>query len=270
VHGTGAARGPAASRSRRSRASRTAVTRWSAWLGIALVTAAVAFGVAHDRSWPGAGEAAGVARVEQALIALGLGIDEVSISGHRYTPDSDIFDALDLANVTTMAAFDGPAVHARLLRLPWIAQATISRVYPGRIDIAVTERTASAVWLDGGRATLVDATGRRLGAVRPGDMPHLVRLAGEGAPEAARELLEQLRNVPAIADRLQQASRVDGRRWSLHLAGDVIVELPAEGVARALTDMSAGGAAAHLMTATGQIIDLRSPARIAVRPIRGA
>lgn len=207
---------------------------------------------------------------EQLLTAAGFGIDEVAVSGHRFTPDSDIFDALDLANVKTMAALDGGRVQARLERLPWVATAALSRKYPGGIEVAITERTPFAVWLNGQNATLIDKTGRELSAIRASEMPALPRIAGTGAPEVAGALFEMLGRVPEIAGRLQLATRVTGRRWSLTLTGGVRLELPPEGEATALADLLGDARSRQLLEAANTNLDLRSRTRIAVSPAGGS
>ena len=206
------------------------------------------------------------ARTGQLLTATGFGIDAVSVSGHRFTADSDIFDCLDLANTTTMPALDSTRAAARIERLPWIASASITRVYPGRIDITVTERTPFAVWLTGPSARLIDNSGRTLQAVPVSKLPDLPRIAGDGAPEAARALFDMLAQVPAIGSRVKVATRITGRRWSLELDGGVKLELPPEGEAGALAALSADVTGQRLLAAPGTIIDLRSRREIAVRP----
>lgn len=205
-------------------------------------------------------------RFDQVLTAAGFGIDEVAISGHRFTADSDIFDALDLPNVTTMAALQSAQVQARLRKLPWVATASITRVFPGRIDVAVTERTPFAAWLNGSTTVLVDATGRELSAVRDTDWPNLPRIKGAGAPEAANALFQMLASVPEIGPRLQLATRVTQRRWQLQLTNGVRLELPPEGEATALANLLAGKTAAAWLDKPNTTIDLRSPTRIAARP----
>ena len=203
---------------------------------------------------------------DEVAIAAGLGIDEVSVAGHRFTADSDIFDALDLANVRTMAALNSRAVQARIERLPWVATATISRVFPGRIDVAVTERSPSAVWLNGTGATLVDDTGRLLSAVPPAHAPSLLRLSGEGAPAAAKALLATLAHYPDINARLERATRVTGRRWSLDLTDGLRLELPPEGEATALAALMGDPSSRALLETKNTIVDLRSRREIATRP----
>ncbi len=204
------------------------------------------------------------ATAEQLLTVAGFGIDEVTVSGHRFTPDSDVFDSLDLTNVKTMIALDTARVQARLERLPWIATATLTRNFPGRVSVVVTERSASAVWINDASAMLVDETGRQLSAIRPSDMPHLPRISGAGAPQAAGNLFQMLANYPTVAGRLQLATRVDGRRWSLTLTGGIQVELPSEGEATALAGVLQE--APEVLEAPKTVVDLRSKTRIAVSP----
>ena len=205
-------------------------------------------------------------RLDQVLTAAGFGIDEVAVSGHRFTADSDIFDALDLPNVTTMATLQSAQVQARLRKLPWIETANISRVFPGRIDVAVTERTPFAAWLNDTTTVLVDATGRELSAVREADWPSLPRIKGVGAPVAANALYQMLASVPEISPRLHVATRITQRRWQLQLTNGVRLELPPEGEASALASLLAQKSAAAWLDQPNTIIDLRSPTRIAARP----
>jgi cell division protein FtsQ len=207
--------------------------------------------------------------IEYALIQTGFGIDEVSVTGHRFTADSDIFDALDLPNVKTMVALDPARVQARLQRLPWVASATISRIYPGRAHVQVTEREAFALWVRETNAMLIDSAGRTLSAVNPDDAPSLPRIAGEGAPEAAPALLATLAHFPAVLSRLTLSQRVTARRWALQLTHGVQLELPSEGEATALADLLKDEAGLALLARPNIVIDLRSRSQIAWR-IAGA
>ena len=65
--------------------------------------------------------------VDEVLYWTGLRIDQVTVSGQRFTPDADVFDALDLLNVRSLLSIDSAAARERIERLPWIATATINR-----------------------------------------------------------------------------------------------------------------------------------------------
>ena len=236
-------------------------------LSVALTTAAGALVFAgSERSERPATHA--LAEIEHMLDLAGYGLAQVSLTGHRFTPDSDIFDAIDLRAAPTMLSFDSRAAQDRVERLPWIERASIERVLPDRLEVRVTERTAIAVWRLGERHYLIDKTGRVLAAVAPDKAPSsLARLAGEGAPEAAAGLYRLLAAHPALERQVAVAERVGGRRWTLRLAGGSSIELPAEGEAEALAH------AAQLigaLPARPSEIDLRVAARTLLRgaPVR--
>jgi cell division protein FtsQ len=196
----------------------------------------------------------------------GFGIDTVTLRGHKFTTDTEIFDALDLQAARSIASFDTEGVRRRLERLPWIETAEITRVYPGRLDVLVSERKAFAVWRRGNDTVLVDRAGRVLTAVHRTDGLGLPVIAGEGAATAAEALYSDLSHHPALLAKVSFAERVGGRRWTLHLANDVTVHMAADGEASALPDLDAGGRLAGVVNNGQVIIDLRAPGRTAVRP----
>jgi len=229
------------------------------------IAGAVLFVTLTDQGRDTRAAAALLPDADAALAWAGLGIDQVSVSGHRFTPDGDILDALDMRNVRTWAALDGPAVRARIERLPWIATAELMRIYPGRLDVRVTERKAYGLWQTGARERLFDATGRVLGDVVAGSVTGLARFRGEGAPAHGPALMATVARHPTIATRLRLAERVDERRWTLHLDNGTSLLLPADGEAAALQRVLSRPALARLVTAPGRVVDLRAPGRLAVR-----
>jgi len=175
-----------------------------------------------------------LAEIERIIELAGFGLAQASVTGHRYTLDSDIFDALDLGSARTMLSFDTRAAQERIERLPWVERASIERVVPDRLEVRIVERTPFAVWRLGSRHFLIDRSGRVLAPV-PGDtMPSLPRVAGEGAPAEAAHLFALLAGQPALARQVQLAERIGGRRWMLRLADGSTLQLPEEGEAEAL------------------------------------
>ncbi len=200
-----------------------------------------------------------------ALVWAGLGIDQVALTGQRFTPDSDIFEAVDLPNAHSMLTFDGAAARERIEALPWIETASIARVFPGSLDIRVTERKPAALWMKGDRANLIDAEGRVLSGIKPGTPVNLPRVAGKGAPEQAQALLDLIMSYPSLWKRFELAERVGERRWTLHLKDRLTVHLAADREAVALAALASADNLGALLTGHDLIIDLRTPGRIAVR-----
>ena len=173
-----------------------------------------------------------LAEIERIVDLAGFGLTQVSLTGHRFTLDSDIFEALDLGSAPTMLSFDSRAAQDRIERLPWVERASIERIVPDRLEVRISERAPFAVWRRDTRHLLIDRTGRVLASVAPDAMPELPRIAGEGAATAVGRLMDLLASQPALAHQVMLAERIGGRRWALHLADGSTMQLPAAGEAR--------------------------------------
>jgi cell division protein FtsQ len=199
-------------------------------------------------------------------IAAGFGINQVNVSGQHYASDSDIFDAIDLPNVRTFAAFDSEAALKRIERIPWIDKAQITRVYPGTLDIVVRERSPAIAWTRGNETYLVDATGRVLGPMPVAGGWALPRVVGEGAPDEAAPMLAALRQYPAIEKQYAYGERIAERRWRIVLTSGTMIDLGADREIEGLQDIVASPVAALALNGAPTIIDVRTPGRIAMRP----
>lgn len=221
--------------------------------------------ISGDRPAPAA-DLPGVRDLDRLAASAGLGLDEVSLTGHRFTSDLDVFDALDLANARSFLAFDTAAARARIERLPWVLTAEITHIYPSRLAVRITERTPFAVWRRGNRHVLIDATGRELSVARPEDYAGLAHFAGEGAAAEAAALAALVDRHPALKARLVEAERVSGRRWTLRLKDNVVVHLPADREATALEALARSEALQALVSGPDRVVDLRARDRATTRP----
>jgi len=204
--------------------------------------------------------------LEQLAIAAGFGINQVSLSGHRYPLEDDIFDALDLNNMHSFLSFEPTVLRARLERLSWIKTIEVSRVYPGQLQIRVTERTPTAIWQRGGQSYLIDDGGRVLAAIEPGVMKDLPRIAGEGATRDIGQIFALLQQFPEVARFVSVSERIGERRWTLQLAGGGSVHLPVGQESAALQGFLSQDGALTLIQRGTSIVDLRATGRITVRP----
>ena len=203
---------------------------------------------------------------EHILYWTGLRIEQVALTGQRFTADADVFSAIDLPNSGSLLTFDVAAARERVEALPWVATASISRIYPAALDVRITERRPSALWINEGREFLVDSSGRVLSGLKPGTNVRLPRLSGAGAPEQAQALLELIVRYPRIAERFVMAERVGGRRWTLHLKNGLTVHLGADREAVAFAALSSPEELGKLLDARDVVVDLRARGRIAIRP----
>jgi cell division protein FtsQ len=206
------------------------------------------------------------ARVNDLMIAAGFGIDQVNVSGQRFAADSDIFDALDLPNVRTFAAFDSDAALKRIERIPWVDNAQITRVYPSTLDIVIRERVPAAIWTRGDKNYLIDATGRVLGPLPVAGGWALPRVVGEGANGEATLLLAALQQYPALERDYAYAERIAERRWRIVLKNGSAIELGADREIEGLEEIADTRPLRSVLSGKAMIVDVRTPGRITVRP----
>jgi cell division protein FtsQ len=202
---------------------------------------------------------------DAVLSWMGLRVEQVALSGQRFTADADVFEAIDIPSTGSLVTFDAAQARARIEKLPWVSTAAISRIFPGSLDVRITERQPSAVWMDNGREYLVDDSGRVLSALKKGTSVKLPRLSGAGAPAQAQALLDLIVRFPRIAERFEMAERVGERRWTLHLKSGVVVHLGADREAVALAALSSPDELGKLVNTVNAIIDLRARGRVTVR-----
>jgi cell division protein FtsQ len=207
------------------------------------------------------------ATATELMIAAGFGIDQVSVTGQHYASDDDVFDALDLPNVRTFAAFDSEAALRRIDRIPWVDKAQITRVYPGSLDIVIRERVPSVIWTRGNVNYLVDASGRVLGPTPAVHGWVLPRVAGEGAAREASVLLAALRRTPTIESQFAYGERVAERRWRIVLKNGTQLELAADREIEGLEEIATSRAIAPALKGAAMVVDVRTPGRIAIRPV---
>ena len=217
------------------------------------------------------------AQMEDLAAGLGLGIDQVSLEGHRFTPDGDIFDALKLDKYRTMLSFSIVDARARIEALPWVARANVTRELPNRLRVEVHERQAFALWRRGDDYDLIDRTGAVLAPIKPEDAENLPLVMGNGAGPLAQQILAMVAKYPVVARRLVAAQRVGGRRWTLWLAGggrnkegETAILLPENNPQEALDRLQRLDRRQSVLERSLAVIDLRHARRLTLRPARPA
>lgn len=115
-------------------------------------------------------------------------------------------------------------LRARLRALPWVDQVRVKRMWPGTIDVQITEQVAAARW---GEAGLLNTRGELfLENARhvPAELPHLSGPAGSEWDIAQRYLA--LRGPLLAAGFQLQSVTMDARgAWRLNMTGDIEVRL---------------------------------------------
>ncbi|MGI9480038.1 MAG: cell division protein FtsQ/DivIB [Hyphomicrobiaceae bacterium] len=202
--------------------------------------------------------------LDHVLEKIGLGISEITVKGQRMTQDSEIYAKLKLDERHSIWLLDTEAARARIETLPWVFKASLKRVFPDRIHIDIRERAPIAVWNDGYRAVVLDATGRVLGPATSGRYSTLPAIFGGGAAPHVKAILETVGRIPNLRGNVGLYERVANRRWTLHLKSGQQILLPAQAESSALAHLTQGKKGQRLIDSKFQKLDLRLKEEMAV------
>jgi cell division protein FtsQ len=186
------------------------------------------FGILFAVATAGAGLVVnGQADVVLARVAPVIGLKNISydITGAVETSQIDIMTTVAPLAQGSLLTLSAAAARDALIELPWVADATVTKRFPDRLSISITERAAFAIWQDGDGLHLVDREGKVLGDYdgRPGILPLVV---GQGAGDSAAEIVAMVSRYPQISSRVRAYQRVGSRRWDLQLENGIQVLLP--------------------------------------------
>jgi cell division protein FtsQ len=275
------AAGTAIPRARRAAKRPTRITRfmrkWSMrmadlrpprWAGAAasalLILASMGYGVAKGGHGPMIVGFLSDAR-DAAANAAGFNISAVSLSGEKQVSRAEIFAAAGVTERASLLFLDVDGARARLKAIPWIADATVRKLYPDRLQITVTERDAFALWQLDGKVSVISADGTVVGPLADWRFARLPLVVGAGAAARARDFLAVLDAHPQIRQQVRASVLVAERRWNLKLKNGVDVRLPEADVAGALDTLAGLDRDKRLVSRDITAIDLRLPDRVSVR-----
>jgi cell division protein FtsQ len=251
--------------------------RWSIWLfnlrvpsglGLAASTvfllAALAYGVVVGDHVPAIVASLKDAR-DAAANTAGFRIASIAMTGERHVSREEILSAAGVTGTTSLLFFDVEEARDRLKANPWIADATVLKLYPDRLQIDVKEREAFALWQQAGRVSVVAGDGTVL---EPYVNPRLIRLplvVGLGAAARSKEILTLLDRYPDLRDQVRAAILIAERRWNLRLRNGLDIRLPETDVEQALTTLAALDKDKKLLSRDIVALDLRLSDRVTVQ-----
>jgi cell division septal protein FtsQ len=238
-----------------------------------------------------------IARVAVALAVLGyltyraghllmssdaLTVTRITVGGNSRMSKGEVLALLAGVEGTNMLAADLESWRRKLLTAPWVADATIRRVFPGTLAVAVTERQPLGIgrindnlYLVDQRATIIDEYGPNYAEL---DLPIIDGL-GSPSPangllvDAARaylagRLLVELHRRPQLAGRISQIDVSDARDAVVILKGEgTLLRLGNDRFAERLQSYLDLAPALRARVPAIDYVDLRFDERVYVRPV---
>ncbi|KQY64812.1 cell division protein FtsQ [Nocardioides sp. Root151] len=131
-----------------------------------------------------------------------LAVKGVDVEGNKLLTEEQVLAAADVRSGEPLARADMGAIKDRLEDLPAVASADVSREWPDRILVRVTERVAVAVVERGGTYRGIDATGFAFRSYpkMPGNLPRL-KVDDDTVDEAVAEGANVLASLPTTIAR---------------------------------------------------------------------
>ncbi|HEY0220001.1 MAG TPA: cell division protein FtsQ/DivIB [Afipia sp.] len=200
-----------------------------------------------------------------AANAVGFRITSVAITGRKQLTQDEILAVGGVNGRSSLLFLDAATVRDRLKAEPWIGDATVQKLYPGRLQIEITERTPFALWQQDGRLSVISEDGTVLEPYVARRFVNLPLIVGKGAQSRARGFLDLLAQYPQVSSNVKAIVFVGERRWNLRLASGLDVRLPENGVENALATLSKLDSEEQLFSRDIVAIDMRLPDRLTVR-----
>ena len=206
----------------------------------------------------------------RAQATLGMVIRAVDIRGRVNTPPAALEAAIGDVAGQPAAAVDLAAMRRRIEAISWVRRASVMRRLPDRLVVTLEERVPFALWQHDRKLHLVDREGVLLSDRDLARWRSYPLIVGDGAPEAAPELFAELARRPGIAQMLEAAIRLGGRRWDLTLRNGMRVKLPEDttpgwNLAAALDRLAELARDENLLERALTVVDLRLPDRLVLR-----
>jgi cell division protein FtsQ len=207
----------------------------------------------------------GMTVLSAATAAAGFAIENVKITGQSETSEVDVLAALDIGQYPSTLTLDLEDAKARIEALPWVKQATLKKLFPGTVEIAVVERDPYALWQHDGALSLIDNAGKVITDAIDDRYASLPKVVGIGAAEKAVAFNALVDQFPVIAFQVRAGILVSEDRWTVVLKSGIELMLPAEDPEKALAIIADLDRDHAVLSREIAAIDLRQPGHLIVR-----
>jgi cell division protein FtsQ len=233
-------------------------------LVIALLGSAAAYGAVRGGAYAAFVEANGTLP-DVIARTCGFRIQAVTISGGHELRENEILNIAGIGPHSSLLFLDVAAIRKRLIKIPLVKEASVSKLYPNRLLIEIEERQPNALWQKNGVVSVVAADGTPIDDMRDARFERLPLVVGDGANEKLSDYLDILGAAAELRNRVRAGIYVSRRRWTLKMDNGVEIDLPEsdpEGVIARLAHMEHDG---HILEKDILSVDLRIPGRVVVR-----
>src|SRR5260370_5980496 len=92
---------------------------------------------------------------EWAARASGLRVGAIALTGNHHVSREEVLASAGITGATSLVFLAVEEARERLKRNPWIADATLLKLYPRELQITIKEREPFALWQKQGHVTVI-------------------------------------------------------------------------------------------------------------------
>lgn len=198
-------------------------SRWGSWrwrlLGVTVLLGLLVFG--------------GRWSAMQIIGLEALQAQRIAVRGNHRLSDGEVLALLDGLRGESLLIADLDAWRDRLLSSPWVRDASLRRVLPSTVEVAIEERTPLGIARISSELYLVDDGGTVIDEYGPAyadlDLPIIDGLSSGSSPSSsadtsraalARRVLDAIRLLKSVAATISQIDVTDARNAVVLLEGD--------------------------------------------------
>ncbi len=196
---------------------------------------------------------------------VGLGIDRVTISGLSQLHVAEVLTTANVSPKGSLAFLDAAGARERLEKMPLVKSATVRKLYPNELIVAIEERQPHAVWQSKGELFVIAADGTVIDRMKDARFLGLPFVVGEYANERTKEYIALLNAAGSLKTRIRAGTLVSGRRWTLKMDNGLDIRLPETGAVEAVARLAKLQQERRILEKDVLAIDLRMPDRVVVR-----
>jgi cell division protein FtsQ len=197
--------------------------------------------------------------------SAGFRITTVAINGRKQLTQDEVLGIGGISGRSSLLFLDAATVRDKLKANPWIADATVLKLYPGQLQIDIVERSAFALWQRDGRLSVIADDGAVLEPYLSRRFISLPLVVGKGAETRAKDFLALLARYPQVRVATKAAIFVGERRWNLRLQDGLDIRLPENNIGNALAALSKLDKEDRLFSRDIVAVDMRLPDRLTVQ-----
>jgi cell division protein FtsQ len=197
--------------------------------------------------------------------SAGFRITTVAINGRKQLTQDEVLAIGGVNGRSSLLFLDADTVREKLKANPWIGDATVLKLYPGRLQIDIVERSAFALWQRDGRLAVIADDGAVLEPYVTRRFATLPLVVGKGAETRAHDFLALLDRYPQVRAVTKAVIFVGERRWNLRTKDGLDIRLPENDVGNALATLSKLDQEDKLFSRDIVAVDMRLPDRLVVQ-----